>query len=786
MIDKKKIYIEGMTCASCVTRVEKSLAQVPGVVSVNVNLASESALVQWDSNQTAESQLATSLVQATEKAGYMARLEKPIQDVQSRLQGQSDASSIQVSISKEALILGISILLCIPLILPMILMSLGIHWMLSNWMQFLLAAPIQFIFGFKFYKSAWKALKNRSGNMELLVVLGTTAAFALSVFSPEHPYYESSAVVITLVMLGKYLEGRAKRKTTEALRALESLRPTEASVVVGSEIKKILIEQIQRNDIVLVKPGERIPVDGQITSGNSQVDESHLTGESIPVEKTVSAKVHAGSINGEGVLYVQVTALGSETMLSKIISMVEEAQGAKAPIQKIVDQVASVFVPVVVAIAVITFVGWYIYLMNSVGVADAFEVSLIHAVSVLVIACPCALGLATPTALMVGMGLAAQRGILIRDAESLELAHNLKAIAFDKTGTLTEGHPSVVKFQSVSEKTVADWSEHQSLRVIHQLQSLNEHPLAKSSVLFANKKGAGLSESSNMATVKNFQIHPGKGVSGEISGVNSGETGNKKYWIVSDAFLQSKVQDAASSSRSSSDKSSKELSATINVVQIANEFNAIREQAFNQGQSLAWLVTEKSNAWVVLAVLVFEDQLKKSALSLIQGLKKMNIQPVMITGDNQRTASKMAQQLELEEFYAEVLPHQKAEIISKLKQRYTHVGMVGDGVNDAPALAMADVGIAMSTGTDVAMSTAGITLMRTQLSLVQDAIEISKRTYRKILQNLFWASIFNVVGIPLAAFGQLSPVLAGSAMALSSVSVVTSALLLKRKFKTAE
>ncbi len=794
-----------MTCASCVARVEKSLQQVPGVISANVNLATESALVvsdfQNENSQTTNDNFLTDssasginlknnysqnlnsksvtdqdLIQAIERAGYIGRVEKNKNESAQK----SFLSVSEIKITKDEIELFLSVLLSLPLVLPMILMLFNVHWMLSSWLQFLLAAPVQFIFGFKFYKSAWKAIQAKTGNMELLVVIGTTAAFVLSILKPEHPYYESSSVVITLVMLGKYLEKRAKRKTTDSLRALESLKPTAAHVFSDnfenqwlnnlSRTENKRIEQVNKNDFVLVKPAERIPIDGLVVFGESQVNEAHLTGESLPVLKKINDVVHTGSINGDSLLIVNVTAVGSETMLSKIITMVEDAQGVKAPIQQTVDKVAAIFVPIVLIIALITFLGWYFYLNITTGnlltdTQSILDIAILRAVSVLVIACPCALGLATPTALMVGMGLAAEKGILIKDAEALETSHRLKAIAFDKTGTLTEGHPTLVRFFS-------DLNELDFLyKSVYLLQSLNEHPLAKSCILYLNKKYFANNRAIPNSQVNNFRVIPGKGVYGEVD--------NKKLYLISDFyFFQHQFQNT--SQNQTEDIIWKTLSA---------EFQEARALSLQQAESITWLIEETNDmdssgivrkSWTPLALLGFQDRLKASSKEMILTLKKMKITPVMITGDHENSAKKVAAELELNEYFSQVLPDQKAALVQDLKSKFGLVGMVGDGVNDAPALATADVGFAMSSGTDVAVSTAGVTLMRSQMSLVIEALDISRRTYRKIIQNLFWAFVFNVIGIPLAAFGWLSPMMAGLAMAMSSVSVVTSALLLKK------
>ena len=605
--------------------------------------------------------------------------------------------------------------------------------MLPGWWQFALAAPVQFILGARFYKAAWKAIRARTGNMDLLVALGTTAGFGLSVFNllraPHHHgewplFFETSAAVITLILLGKWLEGRAKRKTTDAIRALQALRPSVARVLRDGVEHEVPIASVTSGDIVVVRPGERIPVDGDVQDGRTHADESLVTGESMPVAKQPGDRVTGGAMNGEGRILVRATAVGAESVLSRIIRMVEDAQGRKAPIQHIVDRVSAVFVPVVVAIALITFAAW--------GFATGdWSMAILHAVSVLVIACPCALGLATPTAIMAGTGVAARAGVLIKDAEALEHARHVNIVAFDKTGTLTEGRPVL------AERIAVDGDARTLLRLAASLQAGSEHPLAKA-VITAHD-GA-------VPVAGDVQAIPGRGVRGTIEG---------RALFLGSALLM------------------REEGVEVSML---GEHAGLATAA---GQTVSWLAEHTSGGPRLLGLLSFRDQPRKGAKEAIARLHAMGLRTVMISGDNHGAARTVAHALGIDEVRSEVLPGEKADVVRAL-QGEGRVAMVGDGINDAPALAAADVGIAMGSGTDVAMQAAGVTLMRADPGLVAAAIEISRRTTRKIHQNLFWAFGYNVVGIPLAALGLLDPVIAGVAMAFSSVSVLSNTLLLRR------
>jgi len=719
-----ELSIEGMTCASCVGRVERALKKVPGVRSASVNLASERAHVELlGAVETAE------LIAAVDKAGYQARPIKP---------DQPTVDPAVARLARERWWLAAAILLSLPLVLPMVGDWFGQHWMLPAWVQFLLATPVQFLVGARFYVSAYKAVRARSGNMDLLVALGTSAGYGLSLYlwytaapgQMPHLYFEASAVVITLILLGKYLESRAKRQTAAAIRALEALRPERATRVRDGVEADVAIAELRLGDEVLVRPGERFPVDGEVLAGQSHADEALITGESLPVPKDVGDPVTGGAINGEGVLSVKTTALGGETVLARIIRLVEDAQAAKAPIQKLVDKVSNVFVPVVIGIALLTLVGWLI-------AGAGWEQALINAVAVLVIACPCALGLATPTAIMAGTGVAAKHGILIKDAEALEVAHAVNAVAFDKTGTLTSGQPRITNL-------AADCDEAEALAQAGALQRGSEHPLAKAVLDECAERG--LTPVAAEAT----QALTGRGIQGRVGG-RLLALGNRR--MLDEAQLTPGAQAGS---------------------QIEN---AQRWEA--EGRTLSWLI-EREPQPRVIALFAFGDSLKDGAKTAIDALRERGIGSHLITGDNRGSAKVVADALGLDDVHAEVLPGDKAAVVGALRQEGKVVAMVGDGINDAPALAAADVGIAMGGGTDVAMHAAGITLMRGDPRLVPAALDISRRTYEKIRQNLFWAFIYNLVGIPLAAFGLLNPMVAGAAMAASSVSVVSNALLLTR------
>ena len=735
------LAIGGMTCASCVGRVERALRKIPGVQDATVNLATESARIRYalpDANPASAASSTAAmdalLRRAVRNAGY-----EPLTPAAS--QAREENASPWAGFAPVA----VGLLLSAPLVLPMLGDAFGAHWMLPAWAQFLLATPVQFILGARFYKAGWHALKSLSGNMDLLVSIGTSAGWGLSVWlwwtahpgHTPHLYFEASAVVVTLVLLGKWLEARAKHQTTTAIRALHGLRPDVAHWLgKGGEVD-VPVAEVMVGDRLVVRPGERFPVDGVLLEGATQVDESMLTGEPLPVSKEPGQWLTGGSINGEGRVVLEVRAVGAETVLSRIIRLVEDAQAAKAPIQRLVDQVANVFVPVVLLIALATLLGW-------LWVGAGGETALIRAVAVLVSACPCARGLATPAAIMAGTGVAARHGILIKDAQALELAHRVDIVAFDKTGTLTVGQPTLTALE-----VSAGLNESAVLQAAASLQSGSSHPLAHAVVQAAQQRSLTVVAPDAVRAV------PGKGSEGEVQG--------QTLLLGSLRWME-------------------ELG--VGLGPLATQ----AQQWQTEGATVSALALRTPTGLVLQALMAFADQPKPGAREALAQLHRQGIRTVMISGDNLGAAYAMARRLGLNpaagDVRAEVLPGDKAAQIVALQQgtdgrRHT-VAMVGDGVNDAPALAAADIGMAMGNGTDVAMHAAGITLMRGDPQLVAAALEISRRTVAKIRQNLFWAFAYNVAGIPLAALGYLNPVLAGAAMALSSVSVVTNALLLKR------
>ena len=728
-----ELAIDGMTCASCVGRVERALAAVPGVLEASVNLATARAHVAYGAGASATADMAGQLQAAVQRAGYEAR----------RLDAEGATAAPPRRAHDAGWRVALAALLSLPLALPMAGDLVGAHWMLPAAWQFLLATPVQFWLGARFYRAGWKALVAGSGNMDLLVALGTSAAYGLSLYlwwrEPQgmpHLYFESAAVVITLVLVGKWLEARAKRRTLDALTALRALRPDTATVRRNGVETSVPLAEVRVGDEVIVRPGERVPVDGLLIEGRSHFDESLLTGESLPVARESGERVTGGAINGEGRVVLRTVAVGAETTLARIVRMVESAQAKKAPIQQTVDRVSAVFVPVVVAIAAFTLVGW--------GLASGdWSTALVHAVSVLVIACPCALGLATPATLMVGTGLAAQRGILVRDAQALELMRQVRVVAFDKTGTLTEGRPRLVAFEAV-----AGADRQALLRDAAALQTGSEHPLARAVTQAAAAAGIALPSATDMRAV------PGRGVEGQLAG--------RALQLGSTRWMQ-------------------ELGLAL-PAPLAQRAAALQAE----GNSVSWLAGRagaSDAAPQVLGLLAFGDAAKANAAAAVAALHALGVKTVLVSGDNRGAAEAVAHQLGIADVRADVLPQDKAQVVAALRVGLppgAKVAMVGDGINDAPALAAADVGLAMSTGTDLAMDAAGLTLMRGDPMLVVEALALSRAVTRKIRQNLFWAFAYNVVGIPLAALGALSPVLAGAAMALSSVSVVGNALLLRR------
>ncbi|UFN47065.1 heavy metal translocating P-type ATPase [Roseomonas sp. OT10] len=728
------LQVAGMTCASCVGRVERALRRVPGVLEASANLASERAHVVAAAGATDADVLAA----AVAGAGYEAT---PLSE--SGAAGQQEADRAAARERRERRHLAIAALLSLPMLAGMAGHLLGRDWMPPGWVQFALATPVQFWLGWRFYAAGWKALRAGTANMDLLVALGTSAAWGLSTWNllaagagahahgDPHLYFESSALIVTFILMGKWLEGRAKRSTASAIRALMALRPDVARIRQDGTEREVPLARIAPGDLVVVRPGERIPVDGVIAEGGGSVDESMLTGESLPVEKEPGSPVSAGSIGTDGLLVIRTTATGGETMLARIVRMVEGAQASKAPVQRLVDRVSAVFVPAVLAVALVTFLGWWWW-------GGDLATAILNAVAVMVIACPCALGLATPTAIMVGTGAAARAGILIKDAEALERAHAVTVVAFDKTGTLTEGRPVVTDLVPA-----AGVAEAELLSLAAALQAGSEHPLARAV--------RGRAETAGLAVVPaaGFRALAGRGVAGERDG---------RRLLLGNRRLMAEEQ-------------------------VPIEVLAARADGLEAaGRTVSWLAEAKSEAGApprLLGLIAFGDTPKPGAAVAVAALHRQGIRSVMLTGDGAGAARAVATPLGIDEVAAEVLPQDKAAAVERLRGEGRVVAMVGDGINDAPALAAADIGIAMATGTDVAMETAGVALLRGDPSLVPAAVEVSRRTYAKIRQGLFWAFAYNVVGIPLAALGLLNPMVAGAAMALSSVSVVTNALTLR-------
>ncbi len=704
------LKIKGMSCASCVGRIEKGLLKESDISDVEINLATEKAKIKYDEKKIDPEKI----IKLIKSIGYESEL----------LQGKN---LIKKDEKTQKLKLIISIIFSAPLLVSMLISPQHHHAIIPPWFQFFLALPVQFYVGSTFYIGAWKALKSKTGDMNLLVALGTSAAFGLSCYGllhdHNHIYFESSSMIITLVLLGKYFESKAKRKTTEALNALQNLRPNSSWVKKGENFNQIPTEDIQINDIILIKPGERIPSDGKIIEGETHIDEALVTGESLPLSKTIGDKVIGGALNQEGVIQIQVLSIGAETMLSKIIKMVEDAQYKKPPIQKLVDKISAAFVPTVLVIALMTLVLTGLFKAN-------WELAIINAVAVLVIACPCALGLATPTSIMVGTGVAAQAGILIRDGEALEIIQSVTTIIFDKTGTLTQGSPQISNFK------VFDIEEQEFKSIISSLGLGSEHPLARA------VQDPNFNKNTQPLIVENQKTIPGHGITGKIRG--------KSYLYGNNKLLKS---------------------MGLEDLELAHEWE-------HRGETVSYLIDEEMKK--IIGIISFKDQLRSTSKETINFLKKNGIRTLMVTGDNQSAAKIIGEELDLDDITSGVMPSQKIEIIQEHQLKGEVVAMVGDGINDAPALAAADVGIALSTGTDIAMNTASLTLMNGNPYLIADAIDISKKTYQKIKQNLFWAFIYNLIGLPLAAMGKLSPLLAGIAMGLSSICVVSNSLLLKR------
>lgn len=717
-MDRVRLDIEGMTCSACAARVEKALKKVQGIGEVNVNIATNKATVEYLSSDVDVSDMK----KAVEKAGYSAKEEEKIDVDKQKKERENE-------IKKLKTLFIVSTILSLPLLSAMFVDMAGFDTILSNgWFQFALATPVQFIIGWRFYKGAYHALKGGGANMDVLVAMGTSAAYFYSIYmllaDMNHFYFESSAVIITLIVLGKLMEAIAKGKTSEAMKKLMGLQAKTAKVIRDGEEKDIPVEEVEVGEIIIVRPGEKIPVDGQIVEGKSTIDESMLTGESIPVEKAMGEEVIGATINKHGTFKFKATKVGKDTALSQIIKMVEEAQGSKAPVQRLADKVSGIFVPIVVVVAIVTFAIWFL-------VTGEINPAILAAVSVLVIACPCALGLATPTAIMVGTGKGAENGILIKGGEHLEKAEKIDTIIFDKTGTITKGKPEVTDILTF------DIEKEEVLRISASAEKSSEHPLAEAIVNDAKAKEITLSD------VSDFNAIPGHGIYSTFEG--------------SEIYL-----------------GNRRLMKKENVD--ISEADSEIERLENEGKTAMILAIDKK----LKGIIAVADTIKESSKEAIDELKDMGIEVYMITGDNKRTAQAIAREVDIDHVIAEVLPEDKAANVEKIQAQGKKVAMVGDGINDAPALAQANIGFAIGTGTDVAIEAADITLMRGDLKEIVTAIKLSKKTMKTIKQNLFWAFGYNTLGIPIAALGLLNPMIAGAAMAFSSVSVLTNSLRLKK------
>ncbi len=711
-----ELSISGMTCASCAARIERGLNQLPGV-SAHVNLATERAHVTFTPGLAG----IADLIRRVEKAGYGA------QEI-AGLDSAAEKARRQAAYRQDLILFAVSALLTLPLLAQMVGMFAGHMELWPRGLQWLLATPVQFWIGARFYRGAWNALRGGSANMDVLVALGTSMAYLFSTTVTflglaEHVYFEASASIITLVLMGKLLESRAKSKTSGAIEALMKLQPKTAHVEQDGEVKEIEVALMKAGDVFIVRPGESLPVDGVVLSGVSSVDESMLTGESLPQLKEANAKVFAATLNGQGMLRCKATGVGVHTALAHIIRLVEAAQGSKAPIQRLADRISGIFVPVVVGIAALTFGGWWLF-------SGDFTQALINAVAVLVIACPCALGLGTPTAIMVGTGRGAQAGILIKNAEALERAQKIGTLVVDKTGTLTEGKPVVTDVLPAASLTRQAF-----LQLAATLEQGSEHPLSRA--VLDEATAAGIQP----AAMRDFRAEPGKGVTASL--------GDEVFWLGSPAWLES-------------------LAIPLDQKKVA----ALQRS----GKTVIGLASRGEP----LGYLAIADRLRPTSRQAVTRLHEMGMEVVMLTGDNAATAQAIAGEAGIRQFIAEVLPQEKASKIKEMQAQGRVIGMVGDGINDAPALAAADVSFAIGAGSDIAMEAADVTLMNSDLLTAVDAIELSKATLTKIKQNLFFAFIYNILGIPLAAVGMLNPVIAGAAMAMSSVSVVTNSLLLRR------
>ncbi|NLX62394.1 MAG: copper-translocating P-type ATPase [Tissierellia bacterium] len=719
--EKKTLLVEGMTCSACSARVEKVLSRIDGVKFASVNLSTNKAVVEFPAGAIEDEVL----IRAIEKAGYKAEVE-----VERDIDREKEMREKEIKSLKRSFI--ISAIFSLPLFSAMFFHMAGRHNILTNgYFQLVLATFVQFVIGSRFYVGAYKSLRGGGANMDVLVALGTTAAYFYSIYNLvigiDEYYFEASAVIITLILLGKTFEAVAKGRTSEAIKKLIGLQPKTARVIRDGREVDLPIEEVVIGDIVVVRPGEKIPVDGVIVEGNSSIDESMITGESIPIDKSVGDEVIGATINKFGSFKFKATKVGKDTVLAQIVKLVEEAQGSKAPVQRLADKISGIFVPIVVAIALITLLGYYL-------IQGDFNTGLINAVAVLVIACPCALGLATPTAIMVGTGKGAENGILFKSGEHLEKAHEMDTIVLDKTGTITKGEPEVTDIVPLGH---IDRDE--LLKIAASVEKTSEHPLGQAIVRKAEE------ELLMVVEAKEFSAIPGKGIKAKLE--------DETVYVGNRRLMEEE---------------------NINVKSLEEKLSQLEEEG-----KTAMLVALDGKVVVIIAV---ADQIKDNSKEAIRKLMDMGLEVYMITGDNERTARAIGKQVGIKNVLAEVLPENKAEVVEKIKAEGKKVGMVGDGINDAPALVAADVGFAIGTGTDVAIEAADVTLMRGDLMGVVTAIRLSHRTMKTIKQNLFWAFFYNSVGIPFSALGFLNPMIAGAAMAFSSVSVVTNSLRL-RNFK---
>ncbi|MEQ7803919.1 heavy metal translocating P-type ATPase [Priestia megaterium] len=729
--EKAEFAITGMTCAACSTRIEKGLNKLEGVTKASVNLALETASVEYSPSQIAPQDI----TQRVEKLGYGAKLKSE--------EKEEEQSYREKELSKQKGKFWFSLILSVPLLWAMVshftftsFIPLP-HMLMNPWVQLALATPVQFVVGKQFYVGAFKALRNKSANMDVLVALGTSAAYFYSLYSSlkslgssahtDQLYYETSAILITLILLGKLFEANAKGRSSEAIKKMMGLQAKTAVVVRDGAEVEIPVEEVQKGEVIFIKPGEKVPVDGEIIEGQSALDESMLTGESVPVDKNIGDKVIGATLNKNGFLKIKATNIGKETALAQIIKVVEEAQGSKAPIQRLADYISGIFVPIVVGIALLTFFVWYIWIAPG-----EFAPALEKLIAVLVIACPCALGLATPTSIMAGSGRAAEFGILFKGGEHLEATHKIDTILLDKTGTVTNGTPELTDV-----RIAQGYKENELLQLVASAERLSEHPLAQALVAGIKNKGIEIQDPLS------FEAIPGYGVKATVQ---------ERELLVGTRKLMNQYK--------------------VNIDTALEEMTNLEQEG-----KTAMLVALDGKYAGMLAV---ADTIKATSKEAVSRLKEMGLEVMMITGDNRQTAQAIAMQAGIEHVIAEVLPEGKAEEVKKLQQQGKKVAMVGDGINDAPALALADIGMAIGTGTDVAMEAADITLMRGDLMSIADAIEMSRKTISNIKQNLFWAMGYNTLGIPIAAVGLLAPWVAGAAMAFSSVSVVLNALRLQR------